>query len=124
MPGREILERVRARFDLEPADREHPSATSKRWRFVDNPAEIGLITPVSEPFCGNCNRLRLTADGKIRTCLFSLNEHDLKPLLRGDATDNDLATWLAGVVLKKEERHHIGEADFEQPDRTMSAIGG
>jgi len=124
VPGREILERLRARFDLEPADREHSSATSKRWHFADNPAEIGLITPVSEPFCGNCNRLRLTADGKIRTCLFSLHEHDLKPLLRGDASDDDLAVWLAGVVLKKEERHHIGETDFEQPNRTMSSIGG
>jgi len=102
----------------------NPSATAKRWRFADSPAEIGLITPVSEPFCGNCNRLRLTADGKIRTCLFSLHEHDLKPLLRGDATDDDLAEWLSGIVLKKEERHHIGETDFEQPDRTMSAIGG
>ena len=122
--GREILERLQARFDLQPVDREHPSATAKRWRFADSPAEIGLITPVSEPFCGQCNRLRLTADGKIRTCLFSLHEHDLKPLLRGGATDADLAEWLAGVVLKKEARHHIGETEFEQPDRTMSAIGG
>ena len=124
VPGREILERLRARFDLQPADREHPSATAKRWRFADSPAEIGLITPVSEPFCGQCNRLRLTADGKIRTCLFSLHEHDLKPLLRGDATDADIIEWLQAVVLKKEARHHIGETDFEQPDRTMSAIGG
>ncbi|MEC8928027.1 MAG: GTP 3',8-cyclase MoaA [Verrucomicrobiota bacterium] len=122
--GREILSRLRARFDLVPADREHPAATAKRWRFADGSAEIGLITPVSEPFCGHCNRLRLTADGKIRTCLFSLREHDIKPLLRSDAADEVIADWLAGVVLQKEERHHIGESEFEQPDRTMSAIGG
>lgn len=122
--GREILDRLRSRFDLEPIDLEHPAATAKRWRLADGSAEIGLITPVTEPFCGNCNRLRLTADGKIRTCLFSLYEHDLKPLLRGDVTDEELVEWLARVVLKKEERHHIGETDFEQPNRTMSAIGG
>ncbi len=122
--GREILGRLRARFDLEPADREHAAATAKRWRFKGCSSEIGLIMPVSEPFCGNCNRIRLTSDGKIRTCLFSLHEHDLKPLLRGSATDSEIAQWLDGVALKKEERHHIGETDFEQPDRTMSAIGG
>ena len=122
--GAEILERLRARFDLHPSGRKHPSATAKCWRFVDGSAEIGLITPVTEPFCENCNRLRLTADGKIRTCLFSHHEYDLKPLLRGDASDADLAKWLAEVVLKKEERHNIGETDFEQPNRTMSSIGG
>ena len=122
--GREILSRLRARFDLVPADREHPAATAKRWRFADGSAESGLITPVSEPFCGHCNRLRLTADGKIRTCLFSLREHDIKPLLRSDVADEAIADWLTGVVLQKEERHHIGESEFEQPDRTMSAIGG
>ncbi len=122
--GREILGRLKSRFDLRPRGRKHPSATAECWHFDDSPAEIGIITPVTEPFCDNCNRLRLTADGKIRTCLFSLQEHDLKPLLRGDASDDDLAKWLVGVVLKKEERHHIGETNFEQPDRTMSAIGG
>ena len=125
--GREIRERLQAAFDLEPAGMEHAAATATRWRFKDGKegqGEIGLITPVSEPFCGQCNRLRLTADGKIRTCLFSLHEHDLKPLLRGNATDTDITDWLQAVVLKKEPRHHIGETDFEQPDRTMSAIGG
>ena len=121
--GAEILERLRDRFDLHPSGRKHPSATAKCWRFVDGSAEIGLITPVTEPFCDNCNRLRLTADGKIRTCLFSLHEYDLKPLLRRDASDADLAKWIAEVVLKKEERHNIGETDFKQPNRTMSSIG-
>ncbi|MBC8326639.1 MAG: GTP 3',8-cyclase MoaA [Verrucomicrobia subdivision 3 bacterium] len=122
--GREILERIQAAFGLEPVGMEHAAATATRWRFKDGEGEIGLISPVSEPFCGQCNRLRLTADGKIRTCLFSLHEHDLKPLLRGNATDSEIAEWLQAVVLKKEPRHHIGETDFEQPDRTMSAIGG
>ena len=80
--------------------------------------------PVTEPFCRQCNRIRLTADGKIRTCLFSLHEHDLKARLRSGEPDEAIAQWLADVVLKKEERHHIGEESFEQPDRTMSAIGG
>ena len=122
--GREIRERLQAAFDLEPAGMEHVAATATRWRFKDGAGEIGLITPVSEPFCAQCNRLRLTADGKIRTCLFSLHDHDLKPLLRGKATDADIVEWLQAIVLKKEPRHHIGETDFEQPARTMSAIGG
>jgi cyclic pyranopterin phosphate synthase len=124
VPGAEILDRLRAAFDLEPLSVEHAAATAKRWRFAGNEAEIGLIMPVTEPFCGQCNRIRLTADGKIRTCLFSLHEHDLKARLRSGEPDEAIAQWLADVVLKKEERHHIGEQSFEQPDRTMSAIGG
>jgi cyclic pyranopterin phosphate synthase len=124
VPGAEILERLQDAFELEPMDMEHASATANRWRFKTGTGEIGLITPVTEPFCGQCNRIRLTADGQIRTCLFSLHEHDLKSQLRGEATDAEIAEWLAAVVLRKEERHHIGETDFEQPDRTMSAIGG
>jgi cyclic pyranopterin phosphate synthase len=124
VPGAEILERLQAAFELEPMEMEHASATANRWRFKSGAGEIGLITPVTEPFCGQCNRIRLTADGQVRTCLFSLHEHDLKALLRGDAADEKISEWLASVVLRKEERHHIGETDFEQPDRTMSAIGG
>ena len=93
-------------------------------RVADGRGEIGIIAPVTEPFCGHCNRLRLTADGKVRTCLFSLHEHDLKPLLRGSASDADLARRLREIVLGKEARHHIGEPDFVQPERTMSCIGG
>ncbi len=125
--GREILERLQSAFELEPLDMEHTAATAKRWRFKGTQpgqGEIGLINPVSEPFCAQCNRIRLTADGKIRTCLFSLHEHDLKPLLRGTATDTEIAQWLQAVVLKKEPHHHIGKTNFQQPDRTMSAIGG
>ena len=122
--GSEIIEQIRSHIPLIPLPAGNPSETSTRWSFGQGTGEIGIIAPVSQPFCGNCNRIRLTADGKIRTCLFSLHEHDLKPLLRGDATDDELAEWLAGVVQNKEERHNIGEDGFEQPNRTMSSIGG
>ena len=83
-----------------------------------------MISPVSEPFCGHCNRIRLTADGKIRTCLFSIIEHDLRSQLRGGASDEAIGGWLERVVLQKEARHHIGEAEFVAPPRSMSCIGG
>jgi cyclic pyranopterin phosphate synthase len=124
VPGREVLGRLQARFRLTPVPGENPSSTSKRWAFEDGRGEIGIIAPVSEPFCGHCNRIRLTADGKIRTCLFSVAEHDLRSQLRNGATDEGLAEWLAGVVWQKEARHHIGEAEFVAPPRSMSCIGG
>jgi GTP 3',8-cyclase len=109
---------------LMPGKSDNPSSTSKRWSFADGRGEIGIIAPVSEPFCGHCNRIRLTADGKIRTCLFSVTEHDMRPLLRNGASDDEIAGWLRGVVLQKEARHHIGEPEFVQPSRSMSCIGG
>jgi cyclic pyranopterin phosphate synthase len=124
MPGREILARLRSRFSLKELDAENPSATARRWSLNGGPAEIGIIAPVSEPFCGHCNRLRLTADGKIRTCLFSITEHDLRARLRGGADDTELYDWLKTVVWQKEARHHIGEAEFIPPPRSMSCIGG
>jgi cyclic pyranopterin phosphate synthase len=122
--GREILARLQQRFDLLPAPSDNPSATAKRWAFSDGRGEIGIIAPVSEPFCGHCNRIRLTADGKIRTCLFSVSEHDLRSLLRNGAADEEIAHWLKNVVLQKEARHHIGEPEFVAPSRSMSCIGG
>jgi len=122
--GREILQRLQERFDLRPVAPDNPSSTSQRWAFPDGRGEIGIIAPVSEPFCGHCNRIRLTADGKIRTCLFSVTEHDLRPLLRNGATDGDLVDWLRGVAWQKEARHHIGEPEFVAPPRSMSCIGG
>jgi GTP 3',8-cyclase len=122
--GREILARLQQKFDLQPAAAEDPSSTSKRWVFADGRGEIGIITPVSEPFCGHCNRIRLTADGKIRTCLFSVAEHDLRSLLRGGAGNETIGKWLQDVVLGKEARHHIGEPEFVPPPRSMSCIGG
>lgn len=122
--GSEILQRLRAAFDLCPVAPGNPSATARRWTFAEGRGEIGIIAPVSEPFCDHCQRLRLTADGRIRTCLFSVIEHDLRPLLRNGASDNAIAEWLCGVVSQKEPRHHIGEAGFVPPPRSMSCIGG
>jgi cyclic pyranopterin phosphate synthase len=122
--GREILERLQARFDLKPVASNNASSTSKRWRFADGRGEIGIIAPVSEPFCGHCNRIRLTADGKVRTCLFSVVEHDLRSRLRNGNSDAEIGEWLKGVVWQKEARHHIGEPDFQFASRSMSCIGG
>ena len=122
--GREILERLRERFTLKPVRSENSSETATRWAFEDGRGEIGIIAPVSEPFCGHCNRIRMTADGKIRTCLFSVTEHDLRTLMRNGSSDEEIAEWLKGVVWQKEERHHIGEADFVPASRSMSCIGG
>jgi GTP 3',8-cyclase len=124
VPGCEILSRLRRHFELTPVSSDSPSSTAKRWAFPDGRGELGIIAPVSEPFCGNCNRIRLTADGKIRTCLFSVVEHDLRSNLRKGASDEELASWLKQVVLQKEARHHIGEPDFVPPSRSMSCIGG
>jgi GTP 3',8-cyclase len=122
--GKEILGRLQAAFDLRPAPSLNRSETARRWAFAEGRGELGIIAPVTEPFCGHCNRIRLTADGKIRTCLFSLGEHDLMGLLRAGAGDDELARRLQAIVWKKEDRHHIGEPEFVQPDRTMSCIGG
>jgi len=124
VPSKELLARLHARFELRPAPADNPSATAKRWLFADGRGEIGMIAPVSEPFCGQCNRIRLTADGKIRTCLFSVAEHDLRALLRGGHSDEAITEWLEQVVWQKEARHHIGEPDFIPPSRSMSCIGG
>jgi GTP 3',8-cyclase len=100
------------------------SETARRYRFEDGVGEIGIIAPVSHPFCGHCSRIRITSDGKIRTCLFSVWDHDLHAQMRRGASDEDLEEFIQGVVQKKEERHHIGEADFVPASRTMVHIGG
>lgn len=100
------------------------SETARRYRFDDGIGEIGIIAPVSHPFCGHCSRIRITSDGKIRTCLFSVWDHDLHARMRGGASDEELADFIRGVVEKKEVRHHIGEPDFVPASRTMVHIGG
>jgi cyclic pyranopterin phosphate synthase len=100
------------------------SETARRYRFEDGVGEIGIIAPVSHPFCGHCSRIRITSDGKIRTCLFSIWDHDLHAQMRRGASDEELAEFIRGVVAKKEERHHIGEPDFVPASRTMVHIGG
>jgi cyclic pyranopterin phosphate synthase len=100
------------------------SETARRYRFEDGVGEIGIIAPVSHPFCGHCSRIRITSDGKIRTCLFSVWDHDLHAQMRRGASDEELAEFIQDVVAKKEERHHIGEPDFVPASRTMVHIGG
>jgi GTP 3',8-cyclase len=100
------------------------SETARRYRFDDGLGEIGIIAPVSHPFCGHCSRIRITSDGKIRTCLFSVWDHDLHAQMQRGASDEELAGFVRGVVQKKEERHHIGEPDFVPASRTMVHIGG
>ncbi|MCS6884587.1 MAG: GTP 3',8-cyclase MoaA [Acidobacteriota bacterium] len=122
--GKEIYERVNAVFPLEPLQRHRISDTAKRYRFVDGEGEIGIIAPVTEPFCGACSRIRLTADGKLRTCLFSLVEHDLRGLLRSGASRKHIERAIVEAVLNKEPGHRINEPDYVYPERTMSCIGG
>jgi cyclic pyranopterin phosphate synthase len=100
------------------------SETARRYRFEDGIGEIGIIAPVSHPFCGHCSRIRITSDGKIRTCLFSVWDHDLHAQMQRGASDSELEEFIRGVVQKKEARHHIGEADFVPASRTMVHIGG
>ena len=100
------------------------SETARRYRFEDGVGEIGIIAPVSHPFCGHCSRIRITSDGKVRTCLFSVWDHDLHAQMQRGASDEELAEFIRGVVAKKEERHHIGEPDFVPASRTMVHIGG
>jgi cyclic pyranopterin phosphate synthase len=100
------------------------SETARRYRFEDGVGEIGIIAPVSHPFCGHCSRIRITSDGKIRTCLFSVWDHDLHAQMQRGVSDEELAEFIRGVVAKKEERHHIGEPDFVPASRTMVHIGG
>jgi cyclic pyranopterin phosphate synthase len=124
VPGREILARLQAGLSLTPVAPATAAETARRWRVVGSAAEIGIIAPVSEPFCGHCNRLRLTADGKLRTCLFSVVEHDFRSRLRGGAGDDALCDYFREVVGQKEARHHIGEPEFQFASRSMSCIGG
>ena len=119
----EILARMSEYRPLVEIPRGH-SETARRYRFDDGVGEIGIIAPVSHPFCGHCSRLRITSDGKIRTCLFSVWDHDLHAQMRRGDSDEQLAEFIRGVVQKKEERHHIGEADFVPASRTMVHIGG
>ncbi|MBZ0269276.1 GTP 3',8-cyclase MoaA, partial [bacterium] len=109
--------------ELEPVG-EDGVGPAARWRWKDGRGEIGLIGSVTEPFCDHCNRIRITADGKLRTCLFSVVEHDIRALLRGGAPDGELAGLVVAAVQKKEAGHRIGQADFVKPNRTMSSIGG
>jgi len=123
IPGDELRAIIDAVHPLVELPRE-TSATARVFRFADGGGEIGFVNPVSEPFCSDCNRVRLTAEGRLRTCLFSLGETDLRGPLRDGASDDELAVIVRDAVWRKELKHHVGEPGFRQPARTMSAIGG
>jgi cyclic pyranopterin phosphate synthase len=123
LTGEEIRAALHALHPLEPLPRD-PHATARVYRFADGRGKVGFINPVSEPFCGDCNRIRLTADGRLRTCLFSLNETDLRGPLRAGADDDELERIVRDAVWRKELKHRVNEPGFVQPARTMSAIGG
>jgi cyclic pyranopterin phosphate synthase len=123
LDGEEIRAAIDAVYPLEEEPRE-PSATARVYRFADGAGRIGFINPVSEPFCSDCNRIRLTCDGRLRTCLFSLRETDLRGPMRQGASDSDIEQIIRDAVWRKELKHRVGEPGFVQPARTMSAIGG
>jgi cyclic pyranopterin phosphate synthase len=123
---REIVARIGAILPLVSLAPNSASETARRYGFSDTPGigEIGIIAPVTQAFCGACSRIRLTSDGKIRTCLFSNFEHDLYREMRNGASDDDLRQFILRAVEQKEARHHIGEPGFLKPSRSMVHIGG
>jgi cyclic pyranopterin phosphate synthase len=123
LPSAEIKAIIETEYELVPLGRER-HGTARRYRFADGKGEIGFISPVTEPFCGDCNRIRLTAEGMLRTCLFSMNETDLRAPLRDGATDAEVEQIVRDAVWRKELKHHVGEPGFVQPPRSMSRIGG
>lgn len=124
VPLQEVVSRLKAILPVVPLPATNESETARRYTFADGRGEIGVIAPVSQAFCGQCSRLRLTSDGKIRTCLFSQFDHDLYGIARRGGTDTELADYIRRIVLHKEARHHIGEPDFLKPSRSMVHIGG
>jgi cyclic pyranopterin phosphate synthase len=122
VPAREIVAAIDAVYPLEPV--EHGPEPASRWRYLDGAGEIGVIASVTEPFCGNCDRIRMTAEGALHTCLFATDDHDLRGPLRRGASDDELADLLVAAVGTKWAGHHIGKVDFVRPPRSMSQIGG
>jgi GTP 3',8-cyclase len=123
LPNAEIRDMIDAVYPLEAIGRER-HGTARRYRFADGRGELGFISPVTQPFCGDCNRIRLTAEGELRTCLFSMTETDLREPLRSGATDEELEEIIRDAVWRKELKHHVNDPGFVQPARTMSRIGG
>jgi len=123
LPNAVVRDLIHAVHPLEPVGRA-PSGTARRYRFADGRGEIGFISPVTEPFCGDCNRIRLTADGRLRTCLFSVTETDLRAPLRDGASDAELEAIVRDAVWHKELKHGVNEPGFVPPARSMSQIGG
>jgi len=109
---------------LVPITTGDPAETARRYTFSDGIGEVGFINPVSEPFCANCDRIRMTADGQLRTCLFATEETDLRAVLRSGAPDEEIATTIRKAVWNKELKHYIGDKRFKRANRSMSMIGG
>lgn len=124
VPASEVIERMNAMGPKLVPVESRGAQPADRYAFEDGLGEIGFISSVSEPFCSSCNRIRITSDGKLRTCLFSLGETDLKAALRGGATDGEIRGLIRAAVREKEEGHLINRPEFERPERTMSSIGG
>jgi cyclic pyranopterin phosphate synthase len=124
VPAGEILDQLAAELPLGPEDDDDPSAPARTWRWLDGSGRVGIVASVTRPFCGTCDRIRLTADGQVRTCLFANREFDVRGLLRGGGDDDALEALLRGAVLRKLPGHLVGQAGFRQPARGMSAIGG
>jgi GTP 3',8-cyclase len=124
VPAAEILASIEAVFPLEPARVIDPSAPATVYRYRDGGGSVGVIASVTRPFCGHCDRIRLTADGQIRTCLFSLKEYDFRKAMRSGASDAEIQDLLAAAVMRKEPGHLINSPFYQQPERGMSAIGG
>ena len=125
VPGREVFKTINSVYPLVLKDASRGSETSWKYNFADGePGGIGIIAPVTEMFCGACSRIRLTADGQIRTCLFSTVEHNLRDYLRSGATRSELVEYIENIAMKKEPSHRINETDFVPASRTMSFIGG
>ncbi len=125
LTGREIKSIIEAEYGpLVPITGGDPSETARRYTFSDGIGEVGFINPVSEPFCASCDRIRLTADGQLRTCLFATTETDLRAVIRSDADDEALAQTIRQAVWNKELKHYIGDKRFKRANRSMSMIGG
>jgi GTP 3',8-cyclase len=124
VPADEILAAIAAEFPLRPVAGGDPSAPATLYEYLDGGGRVGVIASVTRPFCGHCDRIRLTADGQIRTCLFSLKEYDFRHALRSGAGDDAIVALLRAAVLRKEPGHLINSPFFRQPERGMSAIGG
>jgi GTP 3',8-cyclase len=124
VPLLEVVSKLNSFRPLVTLPANNPGETARRYTFDDGVGEIGIIAPVSQAFCGACSRIRLTSDGKIRTCLFSHFDHDLYGVLARGGSDDDLAAFIEKTVEAKEARHHIGEPGFLKPSRSMVHIGG
>src|SRR5258708_3478515 len=125
LTGAEIRAIIEAEYGpLVPITTGDPSETARRYTFADGIGEVGFINPVSEPFCATCDRIRLTADGQLRTCLFATEETDLRAVIRSDASDDVLASTIRQAVWNKELKHYIGDKRFKRANRSMSMIGG